>query len=518
MKKTIKINSNEFKAKIKFHKELKLQELRDKCNVNKTINGFWNYCLHIDNKWYSNNRQDLKLCALTFALFELGIIKNLAISMRSRMGKSHIVNDFYSYTIGRNPVKSNIRVSYTASLVEKSSKRIKETIKQPEYEQIFPNIKFKQDRRAIKDWAVTKARESSYVCGGVKGGITGSGADNILGEDDMFKDMDEALSKAYVKKLKLFMLGVMESRFEKGAKRLKTGTRWTKDDSIGEVIDTRGTIIFDGYTMDLTDESINNFIQGIINNSSINDETWIYIKIPGLNNKNISTVPSIISTKKLLAMKAKYKKSNSLWMFETIVQQNPELSSGKLFRKESLSYFNYEDLNMLKCDGILILLDPAGKGSNNTTAGAFFLYGTKGYLIDIVYNNEEPEITKPLVANFIIKNKATIFIGEGNSLGDIFFDDVLRILRSKKIEVINGVVWSSDNKEGRIMMHSDWIKRHIVFPAEYNKNGKRQYEVDSDMDRALKSLYNYVMLVKNQEDDLPDMLCLAREEIPDDYD
>ena len=476
--------------------------------------GFWEYLKYRDSKFYHENRKNMKLYAVILMLVELSYVYNFAVSMPRRDGKSYTLSRFTAFSIGRNPTRSNTRNSFAKSKSEDFSKDIRKFITDKNYQNLFPKVKL--DNKAIEKWAITLAKQHTFLAGGIDGGTTGSGTDNLLMGDDLIKSMEQATSPAYRSSLRKFILGVYESGKEEGCKRIECATRWINDDPIGESISIaknmgQKVLYFDAFEKRITDKSIEAFANKIID-AELSIDDWVQIKIPALNKWDESTDETHRSTKKLLKIRQKHELRHEIWFWECIYQQNPVPKEGLLFPADELNYFYYEDIDETLSE--VLFIDPAGKGSNNT-CGAFGKVESKDkiFITDIIYTPEKPEISKPICVKKIIEHQNDLkkISGEGNNLGDIYLKNVEQMLTNSDILLKIRIKTTSENKESKIFIYSDDIKRTFWYPAEFDRYGNRQYEIDSPMDEALNSLTRYLgkidgAFVTNQEDDLLDAL------------
>lgn len=78
-------------------------------------------------------------------------------------------------------------------------------------------------------WRIGANTEDNHIGVGIEGGITGFGCDIAI-IDDTAKNMIEAMSAAYSKRLKVFRDSVLLGRLENERKIINVGTRWTVND------------------------------------------------------------------------------------------------------------------------------------------------------------------------------------------------------------------------------------------------------------------------------------------------
>lgn len=149
----------------------------------------------------------------------------LNISMPTRFGKSVLATSFSTWLLLRNDKKRILRASYAADLAESFSFQVKSQY-----------LDFYKDNTTAPMVAGTRARwrigantEDNHIGVGIEGGITGFGCDVAI-IDDTAKNMIEAMSSAYSKRLQTFRDSVLLGRLENEKKIINVGTRWTVND------------------------------------------------------------------------------------------------------------------------------------------------------------------------------------------------------------------------------------------------------------------------------------------------
>ena len=147
------------------------------------------------------------------------------ISMPTRFGKSVLATSLSTWLLLRNDKKRILRASYAADLAESFSSQVK-----LQYLDFFnnnttaPNVSGTRAR-----WRIGANTEDNHIGVGIEGGITGFGCDIAI-IDDTAKNMIEAMSAAYSKRLQVFRDSVLLGRLENEKKIINVGTRWTIND------------------------------------------------------------------------------------------------------------------------------------------------------------------------------------------------------------------------------------------------------------------------------------------------
>jgi predicted phage terminase large subunit-like protein len=440
--------------------ETELLRLLELEQIDRAWENFYSFCVWMDPKFFTPGKPHLKQIAEAFQEVAEGKIKKLMISMPPRAGKSYETSLFCAWMIGRQPEGSIMRNSYAAELAEKFSYDIRQIVQMDKYLAVFPHVKLKQDKKAVNDWAITKAKQTTYFCAGVGGAITGKGCTLAAILDDPIKNIEEALSETVIEKVWNWYTSTHLSRLETGCPEIHIATRWSRKDPIGRLLEDYG-------------------------------DDWTVIVIPALTDSGETFCEEIKTTAELLAIK----KVNEDFIWEAEYMQNPIEAKGLLYPIEQLKRFTVVDLATKKPDGIIGFTDTADRGDDYLCSVTGKRYGDYTYITDVVFTQDGVEITEPLVAQKIIDTKEDIEIIEANNGGASFCRNVRKLVKPKwKCSVIDQ--HETTNKETRILMNAGYVKEYFYFRSDY--------EPGSDYDKFMRALTSYVKIGKNKHDDAPD--------------
>lgn len=124
---------------------------------------------------------------------EAGLAPRLMIFMPPRAGKSKLASDMGpSWMLGHHPEWEFIEASHGLDLPVGFSRNIRDRIRDPEYQAIFPDTKVRSDSSAVETWKTTK--NGGYLAAGIGVGITGKGF-HVGIVDDPIKDFEAAQSE-----------------------------------------------------------------------------------------------------------------------------------------------------------------------------------------------------------------------------------------------------------------------------------------------------------------------------------
>lgn len=191
-----------------------------------------NYCYFINHSY--NYAKHLDFIVKKLEAVERGEIKKLMIFVPPRFGKSELVSiNFPSWYLGRNPDKRIIHSSYSASLSNTFSRRVRNIVEELKHYFIF-RLKTAEDSRAVDKWDI-RGHKGGLIASGVGGSITGYGADLFI-IDDPVKNREEAESEVYREKTWEWYRNVVRTRLEPNASIILTMARWHRQDLAGMIL------------------------------------------------------------------------------------------------------------------------------------------------------------------------------------------------------------------------------------------------------------------------------------------
>jgi predicted phage terminase large subunit-like protein len=123
----------------------------------------------------------------------------LMLLMPPRHGKSELASiRFPAWHFGSYPHHEIINVGYNTELPMKFSRKVREVMREGQYQGIFPNAALDPNSQSVEAWYTTAG--GGFTAAGVGGGITGKGA-HVLVIDDPIKNQEEADSVSVRDKL-----------------------------------------------------------------------------------------------------------------------------------------------------------------------------------------------------------------------------------------------------------------------------------------------------------------------------
>jgi len=158
----------------------------------------------------------------------------LMLFMPPRSGKSTLAStQFPAWYLGRNPNHEVISCSYSASLALSFSRKVRQVLREPNYQTVFPKTELSKDSQSTENWLTTKG--GGYLAAGVGGPITGRGA-HVLVIDDPVKNREDAESATDRNKVWDWYSSTAYTRLAPGGGVLVILTRWHVDDLAGRLL------------------------------------------------------------------------------------------------------------------------------------------------------------------------------------------------------------------------------------------------------------------------------------------
>ncbi len=403
----------------------------------------------------------------------------LSISMGTGTGKSTLEEFFVSYFMGLYPEKYNLFSSHTAAITDMFYRAVYTIITSPEYawNEVFPDVYV--ESKSDKDQNINLGNFKPFKTlscksiGSATAGVTR--ANGLLCCDDLIEGKEEAFSPERLeKKYESYSIDLRTRKME-GCKELHICTRWSVHDIIGHLIamyedDPRARFIaVDCY--DENGESVFNY--------KVNGFTTQYFKDLEQSMDNIS--------------------------FQCMFRSKPIEREGLLYAEEELNYYMGglpvdENGNTKEPDAILGVCDTKDTGTDYNCLLVGVKYGNKVYLEDVIYDNGSPYVLDELNANCIVRNNVQMCQFESNKEGSRTGNEVQRLVDEKGGRCSITKKYTTQNKETKILVNSDWVKKHVIFKdkSEWNK----MYSA------FMNNVFTYVQLGKNKHDDGVDALAM----------
>lgn len=440
----------------------------------------------LDKKFYLPRRHYLRRYVEGYQEVLEGKLDFLSISMPKRCGKSQLGINFTNMLSGKFPDRSTLMEGTGDDLVQSFYKGCLEYIQQPNdyhFYDIFPESKLVQtnaDTKVIN--LLHKSRFPTVMCRSIDARQVGlSEATNLLYLDDCVEGREEAKNRQRLDDKWEVISGDIIGRAIEGTPIVICGTRYSLYDPIGHLQEEmqkqgkRCKIIETPALDPVTDES-----------------NFEYIR----EGRKVFTTQYFRGQREMLSAE----------QFESEFQQQPFEAKGILFPEASLN--RYFELPVdREPDSIIAVCDTADKGADYCSMPIAAVYGDEVYIVDVVFDDSPPEVTKPECAKALMDNLVVAGTFESNNAGTYFARDVQQILTDRKYVCNIRTKRTISNKQTRIEFASDNIIKHFYFkdPSLYARNS--QYAM------FMKQVTTYTRSGKVPHDDAPDSLSLLENEL-----
>lgn len=440
----------------------------------------------LDKKFYQPRRHYLKRYVDAYQEILDGKLDFLSISMPKRAGKSQLGINFTNMLSGKYPDKSTLMEGTGDDLVKSFYLGCLEYLQTPSdyhFYDIFPESKLVQTNADTKIINLQhKSRFPTVMCRSIDARQVGlSEATNLLYLDDCVEGREEAKNRQRLDDKWEVISGDIIGRAIEGTPIVICGTRYSLYDPIGHLQEEmrkqgkRMKIIETPALDPVTDES-----------------NFEYMR----EGKKVFTTQYFRDQREMLSAE----------QFESEFQQQPFEAKGLLFPESSLNRF-FELPVDRDPDSIIAVCDTADSGADYCAMPIAAVYDDEVYIIDVVFDDSPPEVTKPECAKALMENQVVAGTFESNNAGTYFARDVQQILTDKKYVCNIRTKRTISNKQTRIEFASDNILKHFYFkdPSLYARNS--QYA------EFMKQVTTYTRSGKVPHDDAPDSLSLLENEL-----
>jgi len=165
----------------------------------------------------------------------------LMVFLSPRGGKSEVFSKTLpAFYLGKNPSHKVMQVSYSSDLAVDFGRMVRDRIRDPSYQRVFPNVQLRADVKAAGRWMVEhglKGQEhGEYIASGITGGIAGKGW-NLGIIDDPLNEQDAHSLLAKKHAQEWYGPGFYTRRQPNSNIAVIISTRWAADDLPGYLLD-----------------------------------------------------------------------------------------------------------------------------------------------------------------------------------------------------------------------------------------------------------------------------------------
>lgn len=375
-------------------------------------------------------------------------LDELFVNCPSRVGKTQIVKLGFVWYGSKFPEKSNLYTAYSDKITGGFYDGILEIMTDPTYTyaDIFPENVEKKLITDGKDTTIDLIRKKTYptfTMRSIYGTLNGACDCSGMGvSDDLFSGIEEALSLDR----QITVWGKFDNNFMKRLKRkaklINMGTRWAS-------LDVQGRR--------------RNLLE---NKPEYKNRRWNAIVIPALNENEESNFdyPYNLgySTEDYLMIRSSFEENDDMASWYAQDQQEPIDRHGALFTTDNMKYFNpTQDLPDRVPDRIFAAVDPAYGGGDFVAMPICYQFSTDYFVVDVVYNNGDKEITVPEVTQRIAFHLEKF----APKTAEVHFEETkttmeYRTLCQKEWKKLNAPVNATHDAAPNNISKADRIKNH----------------------------------------------------------
>ena len=441
---------------------------------------FDSYLLYLEKdrtykrKFYEPRRNCLLKTGVIQALQDLEDDKLdlLSISMPPSTGKTTLEKFFQTWIIGRCPDDSNLFFSHSGEITRMYYDGIHDITTSNEYawKDIFPDVKLTNTNAKSEQMNFGAFKSFPNVqCTSIGSANAGKvRCDHLLMCDDLCSGIEVALNKNQLDKLWEIYSVDARQRKEDSAKELHIATRWSVHDVIGR-----------------------------LKNAFEDDERARFIAIPDID-------PETGESNFMYDVKGftvKFYNQQALLMddisYRCLYKNEPIEREGLLYHQEDLRY--YLELPEGEPDAIMGVCDTKNKGTDFMVMPVCYVYGNDHYCVDAICNDSSDYGRQyENLAAKICEHKMQQVEFESNSGGDRVAFEVEERVKEREGRCNITSKATETNKETRIIVNADWVKKNVIF------KDKSLYSPKSDYGVMMNWLFLYSVSGKNTHDDVPD--------------
>ncbi len=404
----------------------------------------------------------------------------LTVSLPAGVGKTTVCEFFLSYYMGLYPDKCNLYVSYTGTITDMFHRAMCDIILSGEYawHDVFPNVSLesKSDKEKYINLGSFKPFKS-LTCRSIDASMTGvTRAEGVIISDDLVSGTEEALNVQRLDNLYQKYVNDAKSRRKKGCKEISIATRWSVHDPIGHfIVENEGNDRARFIAIPCYDEN--------------GESNFDYKYDKGFDTAYFKEMQNVMDE----------------ITFRCMYLSDPIEREGLLYHKDELSFYLGglpvdEEGKRKEPDAIIGVCDTKDTGTDFNCLLVAYKYGQQYYLEDLVYSNGSPYTLDGLNADCLLRNKVQMCQFESNKEGSRTGNEVQKIIDANGGRCSITKKYTTQNKETKIIVNSDWVKKHILF--------KDESEWSEMYRKFMQSVYSYVQMGKNKHDDSVDALAM----------
>lgn len=435
------------------------------------------------DKFYQPKRKQFFKIGLTQALQQAldDELDLLSISMPPGTGKSTLSRFFLTGVIGWFPDEYNLFFSHSDGITRKyydDALRIVTDQLEYTWSEIFPDLKVNHQNAKAQEFNVGKEKMFNSLQCSTRGSNNAGmvRASKFLLVDDLIARIEEALNKTTLEKLwEIYSTDARQRKTvdvdKKPCKEIHIATRWSVNDVIGKL-----QVIYAG-----NDRCKFIAVPDIDPTTGKSNFNYDYKGFTEEFFHDIEMTMDDIS-------------------YRCLYKSDPIEREGLLYAEDELR--RYITLPNQEPDAIIGVCDTKSTGIDDMVLPVMYKYDDDYYMEACVCDDTTDfgvQISK--LAGIIVDHNMQQVEFESNAGGDRLARDVAMEVEKQGGRCNITTKATETNKETRIIVNSDWVKKHVLF------KDKSLYTPKSDYGKFMSEMTTHSSVGKNKKDDVVD--CLA---------
>ena len=427
------------------------------------------------DRFYLPKRKQLNKHGLIQAMQDLedDRLDILSISMPPGTQKTTLEKFFASWVIGKHPDDFSLFYSHSGDITRMFYDGIYDiTINSDEYtwSEIFPDVKLESTNAKTETINFNKYKPFPNIqCTSIGSKNAGKVRCNrYLYCDDLIGGIEEALNKVRLDKLwSLYSVDGKQRKMD-GCKEIHIATRWSVHDVIGR-------------------------IKNLYNKS----DRVRFVEVPDID----PVTEKSNFDYEYNGFSVKFFNDQALAMddisYKCLYKSQPIEREGLLYHEDELR--RYFTLPQGEPDALLGICDTKDKGTDYMFLPCAAQYGNDYYCLDCICDdNSDYGVQYERCSQIIVDNKLQQCQFESNNGGSRVGYEVNRLVEQKHGRCNITTKFTDSNKETKIIVNADWVKKHVLF------KDSSLYKAKSDYGVMMSFLLSYSVKGKNLHDDVPD--------------
>lgn len=440
-----------------------------------------------EERFYQPRRKVLKVVVEELQALADDELDELFVSMPPRVGKTTILMLFITWIMGRDGEASNLYSAFSAIITSAMYTGVLEVVTDSytyNWKKVFNNSDIANtDAKKETIDIDRKKRYPTLTCRSLYGTLNGAcDCSGYLISDDLIGGIEEALNKDRLMNAWSKVTNNLIPRTKQSAKKIWIGTRWSLIDPAGLRMD---------------------FLQ---NNEEGKKVRFKIINLPALNENDESNFDYDynvgFNTDYYKQLRAQFERNNDMASWQAQYMGEPIERDGALFTPDTMNFYN----GVIADEPVrnYMTVDVAWGGGDYVSAPVCVETENGDFIPDVVFNNGDKTITRPLIVDCIIKNNVKYVQFEANNGGSEYAEWIERELKQRdyKCTITSKSAPTNKRKEARIFERAPEIREFY-----YLDNGRRHKEYQLFMN----NLYAFKIVGKNKNDDAPDSMAMLSE-------